>query len=323
VVARFHDGRPLLDVAGSRAAYRDSLGRAISKGDAAVLAWCLMSTHVHLVLRLGRSPIGEILRSAHTAWAARLNRGAGRSGAALAGRPLTVLCEDGLLLELLRYVHNNPVRARLVARPHESPWTSHRALCGLEPAPSWLDADAVLGAFGADRAAARAGFDTFVNETRRARRCPSLVGELPRSGIRRLRTLTGGLYDPNHPILGSDDFVVRATALRHGPEDATHRPGPASRAGIRDVIRAVEAGLRLTEGALAGVGRSREVSRGRRLVARIWCELLGGDQRSVAESLGIRQPAVSAGLRAGRQRRSADDDAVEHRVLARLLDGEP
>jgi hypothetical protein len=280
-----------------------------------------MSTHVHLVLRLGRSPIGEILRSAHTAWAARLNRGAGRSGAALAGRPLTVLCEDGpLLLELVRYVHNNPVRARLVTRPHESPWTSHRALCGLEPTPPWLEAVAVLGAFGPERNAARAAFDAFVNETRRARRCPSLVGEQPLAELKRLRALTGGLYDPAHPILGSDEFVVRAAEQRRDADSVPPRPGPALRAGVGDVVRAVEAELGLAGGALGGAGRSREVSRGRRLVARIWCELLGGDQRSVAESLGIRRPAVSAGLRAGREHRLAADDALERSILHRLAE---
>ncbi len=321
VVARFHDGKPLLDLEGSRDAYFKSLDRALSDGDATVLAWCLMSTHVHLVLRLRRSSLGEILRSAHTAWAARLNRGAGRTGAVLAGRPLAVLCEDGpLLWEIVRYVHNNPVRARLVGRPHDSPWTSHRALVGLEPAPGWLDTAAVLGHFGPERAGARARFDGFVNETRRARRCPPLVGEQSMADIRRLRALTGGRYDPNHPILGGDAFVVRTTAERHGGGPAKPRPGPAVRANIGDVVRAVEAELGMARGALGGAGRSREVSRGRRLVARIWCERLGGEQKAAAEALGIRQPAVSAGLRFGRGHRPEADDDTERAVLARLAE---
>ncbi|HUT78119.1 MAG TPA: hypothetical protein VM285_10555, partial [Polyangia bacterium] len=219
MVARCHDRRPLLDLEGSRRIYLESLATALSRGDALLHAWCLMSTHLHLVLTLRQAPLGEILRSAHTAWAARINRLAGRAGAALSERPLSVLVEDGpLLLELIRYVHNNPVRARLAARPHESHWTSHRAFTGLEPTPRWLDTAAVLGAFDPDRAAVRARFDAFVNETRRARRCPALVGERPAAELKRLRTMTGGLYDPNHPIIGSDDFVVRATAWRQGPK---------------------------------------------------------------------------------------------------------
>lgn len=319
MVARFHDRRPLLDLEGSRETYLASLGAAFLRGDARMLAWCLMSTHAHLVLRLGSAPLGEILRSAHTAWAARLNRGAGRTGAALAGRPTAVLCEGGPLLpELVRYVHNNPVRARLVSRPHESHWTSHRALCGLDPAPPWLDAAAVLGSFGPDPAAARAAFDAFVNETRRARRCPALVGEQPRGELARLRALTGGLYDPNHPILGSDGFVTRAVALRRGAAPALRETGPAGRAGIDELLRAVEAELGLGAGALGGPGRSREISRGRRLVARLWCGRLGGDQKTAAAALGIRQPAVSAGLRSARDQRSPADDALERAILARL-----
>jgi hypothetical protein len=71
--------------------------------------------------------------------------------------------KDTYLLELLRYVVLNPVRAKMVKAPERYPWSSYRAIAGYEEAPAWLAADRVLSLFGDDRTKAQADYRDVVN----------------------------------------------------------------------------------------------------------------------------------------------------------------
>lgn len=70
---------------------------------------------------------------------------------------------DSYLLELVRYIHLNPVRSGMVRTPEEYPWSSHRACLGKEPLP-WLTTDWVLAQFGKSVSKARAAYDAFVRD---------------------------------------------------------------------------------------------------------------------------------------------------------------
>src|SRR6202030_4335436 len=69
--------------------------------------------------------------------------------------------QDRYGLALVRYIHLNPVRAKMVRAPEAYRWSSHRAYLGEEPLP-WLSTDWVLGQFGTRLTAARARFAAFV-----------------------------------------------------------------------------------------------------------------------------------------------------------------
>ena len=117
--------------------YLRQLAQATKQTDAQVLAWCLMSNHVHLVVRAGRDPLSRLMKPVHTGFGGWLSSRLGRGGGPVfADRYKSILVdEEAYLLQLVRYVHNNPIRAGVVANPEDSVWTSHREYLGLERCP--------------------------------------------------------------------------------------------------------------------------------------------------------------------------------------------
>jgi REP-associated tyrosine transposase len=117
-------------------------------------AVCLMSNHVHLLIERQADAIGQIMHRLLTGYARYYNRRHQRVGHLLQGRYKAILCQsDRYLSELVRYIHLNPVRAKMVS--------SHRAYFGLAPA-GIVDVDPVLRHFGARRVTAREMFRRFV-----------------------------------------------------------------------------------------------------------------------------------------------------------------
>lgn len=71
---------------------------------------------------------------------------------------------DSYLMELARYVVLNPVRAYMVEKPEDWPWSSYRAMGNQRLAPDWLEVDGVLAYFGPNRRTAVAAYRRFVHE---------------------------------------------------------------------------------------------------------------------------------------------------------------
>lgn len=96
-----------------------------------VLAYCLMTNHVHLVLRVADEPIGDVVKRLGVRYAGWFNSKYGRVGHLFQDRFRSVGVEtDAQLLTLVRYVWNNPVAAGLTTRSEEYPWSSRRFLEG-------------------------------------------------------------------------------------------------------------------------------------------------------------------------------------------------
>ena len=316
VICRFFDKNSFLDVEGARPRYLESLSTALSRSDARLLAYCLMSTHVHLVLQLGRRPLGSFMRTVNAPWAMWLNRVTGRIGTTLADRPTSVLCDSEMyILELVRYVHNNPVRAGLVDRASASSWSSQRAYLGLDEPPDWLDIEPVLLRFDDDVEAARKGFAEFVDDGRLQPRNPELAGELSREALRKLRNLVNGTVELSYPVLGPDEFVRTAFGEQVVAVEDQRQFADVS-IGARDVLIAVCDELDLDAGIVLSRVRSRPVTRVRRLVAWVWCERLGRTQMTIADLFGIRPSAVTMMLN---RMRSNGEAARERDLLERIL----
>ncbi len=117
-----------------------------------LLSYCLMDNHYHLLLRSVDGNLSVGMQRLGSIFAARMNRRHGRVGHHFQGRYTSVLVEDeSHLLGLDTYIVGNPVRAGIVSRPEDWPWSSFRAASGRTPAPQWLAVDqlhAVLGLTG-------------------------------------------------------------------------------------------------------------------------------------------------------------------------------
>ena len=97
-------------------------------------AWALLSNHFHLLLMPTTTPLSLFMRRLLTGYAIYFNRRNKRSGHLFQNRYKSVVCEEEpYLLELIRYIHLNPLRAGMVASLEELdiyPWTGHAALLG-------------------------------------------------------------------------------------------------------------------------------------------------------------------------------------------------
>jgi REP element-mobilizing transposase RayT len=109
----------------------DGMVRALPRCDCAVMCYALMPNHVHVLLESGAAPVSRFLQPLLTAYSVYFNRRNLRTGHVFHGRYKAIICEKALYaLELVRYIHLNPVRAGLVATPDDWPWTSHGEILG-------------------------------------------------------------------------------------------------------------------------------------------------------------------------------------------------
>lgn len=94
-----------------------------------------MTNHVHLVIERRADLVGLIMHRLLTGYSQYYNRKYRRVGHVLQGRHKAILWDSQVYLgRLVRYIHLNPVRAKMVERPEDHPYSSHRAYAGIEPA---------------------------------------------------------------------------------------------------------------------------------------------------------------------------------------------
>ncbi|MBN8610632.1 MAG: transposase [Deltaproteobacteria bacterium] len=302
LVSRFVRDEPVLDREGARDHYLQCVGAASANSDTTVLAYCLMSTHVHLVVVQGESPLERFTKSLHTAFARWVNEGRQRraQGPVFAGRPRTLLVDaDEYLLQLVRYVHNNPVRAGVARTARGSAWSSHRAYLGRVEAPEWLRIGYVLGRFGRVASRAAATFDAFVDEGRSEPRRPELSGALDSREASAVRKTMGDGHRVSDGVLGDDVFTskVRRDAARVeaalSSRGSERRAGPVDRPTARQVIDAVldHRGLDAIE--LTERPRSQRSTGVKRLATWVWVHEYEGRQVDIARALGLHTSVVS------------------------------
>jgi putative transposase len=126
-----------------------------------VIAHCLMPNHYHLVFRVPLENISAGMHRLNSRYAQCFNQRHDVDGHVLQGRFKSYAIEsEDYFLDVVRYVHLNPVRAGLCTLPEHWFWSSYSATIGLAPRPPWLACDEITALFGHDPE----GYAAFVAE---------------------------------------------------------------------------------------------------------------------------------------------------------------
>ena len=198
-----------------REAFVTRLGKVAQATDTTIYAWALLPNHAHLLLRSGAQGLPRFMRRLLTGYAVTFNRRHKRAGHLFQNRYKSIVCEeDAYFRELVRYIHLNLLRAKLVASLRaldRYPWCGHATVVGLIPR-AWQDRRTVLDWFGSTEGRAVRAYQAYVREGIPVGRRPELVGGgLVRSAggwaeVRALRRQKDPMAgDPR--ILGSGAFV--------------------------------------------------------------------------------------------------------------------
>jgi len=111
-------------------------------------AYALMDNHYHLLMETPKANLSQIMQNINTSYTVYVNRKYQRSGHLLQGRFKGIIVDkDRYLVALSRYIHLNPVRAKLVKRPLNYPWTSYRAFIDEKVKDSLVDTEDTLSYF--------------------------------------------------------------------------------------------------------------------------------------------------------------------------------
>jgi putative transposase len=126
-------------------------------------AYCLMTNHYHLLMETPDANLANGMRQLNGVYTQRFNEVHRRCGHVFQGRYKAIIVQkETYLEELARYIVLNPVRARMVERAEDWPWSSCRATTGEAACPQWLRRDWLLSAFAATEQAAVGSYRRFV-----------------------------------------------------------------------------------------------------------------------------------------------------------------
>ena len=177
--------------------------------DTDCLAWAMMSNHFHLLLRANQTKLSSFMRRLLTGHAVTFNLRHDRVGRLFQNRYKSIVCEEEpYLLELVRYIHLNPLRAGLV-KDMESldryPWSGHAVLMGkVEFAGQQVDE--ILSRFGRSSTKARRNYREFIADgVPHGQRADLVGGGLKRSQPAGLAGREIEAFDER--VLGCGEFV--------------------------------------------------------------------------------------------------------------------
>jgi REP element-mobilizing transposase RayT len=301
VISRFVNRQFYLYEPGGRAKYLELLGGAVEKSDAVLLGYCLMSSHVHLIFRAGNDPLERVMKSVHSGYAGWFNRGKKRrQGPVFAGRYKAILVdEEEYLLELVRYVHNNPVRARKVEEARQSSWSSHQAYVGDVEAPAWLNGGYILSMFNEKAGWARRKFDRFVLDGRDEKRRKDLNGEEQDRATRRFQSGFGDSWRLSGPMVGSEQFAAKVMEDLHEINAQVEQGVPVkvkrsrSQPELKELIGVTCAELGLESWEFENQPKAKRAALARRVILYLWVNEYGGRQADVARAMHADSGAVA------------------------------
>jgi putative transposase len=281
------------------------LGTVLTETDTPCYAWALIPNHAHLLLKTGRAPISTVMRRLLTGHAAYFNRRHRRHGKLFQSRYKSILCqEDAYLLELVRYIHLNPLRAKCVSSLkslEKWSYSGHSSLLGNKEM-LWQDADYILRFFGRTISIGRHKYREYVFKGENQGRRPELTGGgLIRSmggwsSAKMLNSTTRMKSDER--ILGDGDFVIEVLEAKNERFESRYN----LRKKGYDLNKLTERLVELTgvnEDLIWAKGKHPKTVMARSILCYWACRKLGMKTTELSKLLNLSQPSISQSVRRG------------------------
>lgn len=308
IIVRGIERRSIFKDDQDRFSFLERLGQVVEQTHTVCLAWALIPNHFHLLLRTTTYPISSVMRKLLTGHAIYFNRRHRRHGHLFQNRYKSILCqEDAYLLELVRYIHLNPLRAKLVkdmSQLDKYPFSGHGAILGEYNLP-WQDHETVLGYFGKKSKAARNGYRNFVAEgVEQGRRKDLTGGGLIRSSggwaaVKDMRK-SGVHAKSDERILGDSDFVMEILS-QHSEEVDRRYALKVKGVDVDTIAQRVSQLFEMEVSELWQPGRKNRLVAARSVLCFWSVRELGESMASMGRRLGISTVAVSKSVTRGEE----------------------
>ena len=264
-------------------AYLERLGRYRGKFGHTIHAYCLMPNHVHLLVESSSEPLAKFMQGLQQSYSQYYNLRHRKTGHVFQGRYKAIVCEkDEYLLQLIRYIHLNPVRAGIVKEPEQYGYSGHRAY--LEgKATEVIDPRKVLGLMGG-----KARYQAFV-----------------RDGMKQGHK--EAYYEvEDQRFLGAEGFAEKLQDEHEQPKAKKRRP-------LDKVVEQLGKELGTDGTALKSGDRTWPVSKARTMIGHVLVRRQGYALGEVARYFG--RDAATVGILIGRlAARTAEDEALRREI---------
>ena len=165
VTSRGNERKDIFKSKRDRERFLEYLESATQRYNAVIHVYCMMDNHYHLLLETPSGNLPQIMLHLNGAYTTYFNVKRKRSGHLFQGRYKAILVDiDEYAKELSRYIHLNPVRAKVVAIPEAYTWSSYQFYIGKQKSPEWLYIDFILSYFGKKVSIAQNNYQQFVTE---------------------------------------------------------------------------------------------------------------------------------------------------------------
>ena len=318
IIIRGIEKRQIFRNDADRADLLQRFGRLLPETQTDCFAWALIPNHAHFLLRTGVISIAALMRRVLTGYAVSFNKKYRRRGKLFQSRYKSILCQEDLYLkELVRYIHLNPLRARLaedLSALDRYPWCGHSVLMN-KVARKWQNTEYVLTLFGKNRSRARRQYRGYVENGIALGKRPELTGGgLIRSlggwGQAKALRKTGTRLKSDERILGESGFVEQVLSAANERMDRRYQL-KARGFTFEMLVEKVAQWLKVETEEVLRAGKQPIRVKARDLLCYFANRELGMSTVHLARILKIGQPAISRSVQRG-EKIAENENLTDH-----------
>lgn len=165
VINRGNAGENIFTDERDKEKFLEYLAKGVERFTTRIHTYCFMSNHYHLLLETPQANLSVAIQWFNVSYSVYFNKRHQRKGHLFQGRFKAILLDaNGYLILLSRYIHLNPVRAKMVTHPIEYSWSSYPVFAGKKRKPDWLITETVLSYFGKEKKEATVNYKSYVEK---------------------------------------------------------------------------------------------------------------------------------------------------------------